>query len=430
MKVFVCCFFVAVVFLSCNPTGISDGIAQRISISFDASYTGLGVSQAKSAKISSVSTSPLHDESFFKEDRQAENRGNLISQVTPQYFVLEIGQLLIYKAMENMEYSEFITQGVLNPRTNPLDHDIPRHINIVHARHFIRDVEILYGIEFGSIEFGDFWSGLMMRISPYAGTESNDGFYIMSLVGIDLGPEYMLTTLPNEITDQMDAPIEGLHYFSVGTLQPYITPTLSFITIGNDILTSGIQNPNGESGRWVLPGGATSGNSSQIFLPGNEIDLSSYDNPEITLVWDLYNLVEVYDAGTPSTVDDIVTFNLSNPFPVRLDVQEYRPQEQIGDPDDSTPPGDVSLLAIAGANTYNTLQWINPIDEDFDSVTIVRKAAAPPIDRNDGELVYQGFEPNYCDTTAVSGTHYYYLIQAVDFAGNFSPGVFLDQVQH
>jgi hypothetical protein len=141
------------------------------------------------------------------------------------------------------------------------------------------------------------------------------------------------------------------------------------------------------------------------------------------------DLVEIYDAGTPDVyTDDIVTFKVDDPFPVSLTIQENEADPSPSG-DDTTPPDDVIAAAISGPTTYNTLQWINPIDEDFDKVVVVRKAGSAPADRNDGEVVYDSYKPNYVDSTGTSGTDYYYTIYAVDRAGNYSAGVTLNQVQ-
>ena len=42
--------------------------------------------------------------------------------------------------------------------------------------------------------------------------------------------------------------------------------------------------------------------------------------------------------------------------------------------------------------------------------------------------MYAGYEPNFCDTEAEQGSHYYYLICAVDFSGNASEGIVVDAV--
>ena len=85
--------------------------------------------------------------------------------------------------------------------------------------------------------------------------------------------------------------------------------------------------------------------------------------------------------------------------------------------------------AISGDQYYNTLQWVNPIDEDFDKVVITRKDSSAPLYQGDGDIVYEGYEPAHPDLTGTSGVEYYYLVQTVDYSGNASSGVVLSKVQ-
>jgi hypothetical protein len=165
-------------------------------------------------------------------------------------------------------------------------------------------------------------------------------------------------------------------------------------------------------------------------LPGDEIDFRGIANPAVVLEWDMQDLVELYDHGTPADpTDDLVTFSLSDPFPARIVVRE-EVIPSIGSIPDTSPPGEVAFPAIGGATSLNAIQWVNPIDEDFDHVVVVRKAGAEPNSHADGEQVYNGYAPNYFDATGASGVHCYYLVYTVDLAGNESVGVVLDQVQH
>ncbi len=238
-----------------------------------------------------------------------------------------------------------------------------------------------------------------------------------------------------------------LHWFALSTLQPYVTPFLDYIALGSDITSPSIQNPTGAMppsppGYWEMPqwGGDINGNASAIFLKGPELDFSNFTDPEIVFAWDLRGLVELYDAGTATDyTDDIVTFNLANPFSISISVQE-KSSPTSASASDSTPPAEVLLPTISGPGTIadpdgilseqTVLQWVNPIDEDFDKAVIVRKADPAPTSRADGELAYGGFEPNFCDITGTVGVHYYYRVFAVDFSGNYSEGMVLDQVQH
>jgi len=177
--------------------------------------------------------------------------------------------------------------------------------------------------------------------------------------------------------------------------------------------------------------GITSGNSVAIYLTADEkIDITSFEYPEILINWDMENLVQIWDNNQPDNPQaHMITYNLNDPFPVSLTIRENIASTGIP-VDMHNAPSDVSIPAISGKSSYNTLQWINPQDKDFREVSITRKAGEKPQDRTDGEEVYRSHIPNYIDLTGTSGTHYFYLIQTVDFSGNYSEGVVLDQVQY
>ncbi len=407
---------VVVICFSCGPLPFSRlGSGGSGSVSIIGTSSGLARSVSSGAR-TLMSIEPLIEDNYFKTERQELNRGMLLSSYTPEQFILDIDYILVYNKWGQLYNIDYLVRQTVQPSGGI----IPRHINLIYADDFIRDFEVS----------DYFWNGLSMQFLPHAPSTSNDGHYVMSIVGIDLSHDYDAISLPGEITDQLNGVDPNLHYFSFDYLQPYITTFLSYLTIGEDISSAGVQNPLGEDGVWKIPGNETGGNSTQIFLPGMGIDLSIYTNPEIIFFWDMNNLIEIYDAGTVEKSDDIITFNLSNPFPVSLLIQENQDSNSIDRSGDITPPSEVYFPAISGANTYNTLQWINPKDEDFDEIVIVRRADFAPSGVNDGNIVYRGYEPNYCDTSGSSGTHYYYSIYTVDFAGNYSSGIVLDQIQH
>jgi hypothetical protein len=261
-----------------------------------------------------------------------------------------------------------------------------------------------------------------MAFLPFGNGFSDNDMYIKSCLKVSLGSSYDGVWLPGQVGIDLADP--SVHWFGFDSLQPFNCSFLSYVTIGSDISAPGIQNPGGTmppNGVWDLGGlGTTSGNATSIFLPGPDIDLGGYTNPEVVLMYQMNGLIEVYDNSTPSTYsDDIVTLNLADPFPVSLEVREH---SGAGSGSDSTAPGEVSFLHLSGTGN-NTLQWINPQDSDFDKVVVVRKAGSAPVDKNDGSVVYSSYEPNFCDTNGVPGTDYYYRVFAVDFSGSWSSGV-------
>ena len=409
--------------LSCSmDTGSGDTYSSdencTISVSFsgDSQYYQASLNSGAARAVFDIQ--PLSDETYYKDSRKTASRGALLKAYTPEQFILDIDYILIYKESG----TDYDTQYLVSHTSNPDGGIIPRHINLLYADDFIRNFELS----------GNIWNGLSMQFSPFAPGGSNDGFYVMSIIGVALDSSYDGILLPGEIDQtQLTVSDPDLHYFSFDFLQPYSTTFLSYLAIGNDIDTAGIQNPDAETGFWEIPGMSTSGNSSQIFLPGNGIDFSSYVDPEIVFYWNMDNVIEIYEGNNSGMVDDdIVTFNLSTPFPLGLIVQENQGSDTNSTPDDTTPPSEVYFPAISGPTSYNTLQWINPNDTDFNKVVVIRKIGSAPTSTSDGETVYEGYEPNYCDATGLSGTHYYYSVHTVDYAGNYSSGIVLDQVQY
>ncbi len=91
--------------------------------------------------------------------------------------------------------------------------------------------------------------------------------------------------------------------------------------------------------------------------------------------------------------------------------------------EDITPPIDVTDFRgrVEGYNIV--LSWINPPDEDFTGVRIVRKIGDYPSDVNDGTVVYDGIGTTYVDPNLSSGVVYYYRAYAHDDVPNYSHGV-------
>ena len=181
--------------------------------------------------------------------------------------------------------------------------------------------------------------------------------------------------------------------------------------------------------------GDTTGNATALFLPGQAVDLSGYTEPEILLSWDTTDLIQIWNEDSDDPSNHVASFNLSNPFPVSLSIRE-KASSVPGGSSDSIPPADVLFPEIvwskeAATDRWNTLLWINPEDADFDKVVILRKAGSSPTGFSDAasEKVYEGYEPNYVDSTGVSGTRYYYAVYALDFSGNRSTGVVLERIQ-
>ena len=369
----------------------------------------------------SITTYPLADDTYFKEDRKAANRGNLVCRLTPESFVLDIDAVALYNRSWGGGYD---STEIYSEVKQPNGSSIPQHYDLAYADDFIRGFRV----------FRSQFEGIAVDFLPFAGYHTtNDGFYVRSITGVALPQEYVDAGVNfGEMPASYDLPA-GLACYPFDDLQPFETNDgfLSYLTFGADVGENGIQNPLGEVGNWDLPTGSTTGNAVSLFFKiGSPIDLSPYANPEIVFNWDLENLIEIWDHGTPANLsDDIITYSLSNPFPVSLSVRE-NVNRNNSSASDITAPSEVISPAIAGANTWNTIQWINPVDRDFKEVVVVRKAGSAPADRRDGEEVYRSYIPNYIDVSGGSGTDYYYRVFTLDYSGNYSSGVVLHQIQH
>ncbi|PKL27810.1 MAG: hypothetical protein CVV46_09295 [Spirochaetae bacterium HGW-Spirochaetae-2] len=370
----------------------------------------------------SIRATEITDDQFYKNDRKQASRGTLLHQLTPQSFILDIDDVVVYNRLGPDAYlSHTVLQRVNGPAGI-----VPKHYDLVHANGIIRDAWV-QNAEYDGISM-QFLPGEIFVSSRNSTT--NDGFYVLSITGVELPEEYDGIQLAGEIIDD-EKFTSGLRYFSFNHLQPIEVNEgfFSYLTIGSDVGGNWVQNPQGEIGTWVNPVTITNGNAIALYLASDtKIDISSFEDPELLLQWDMQDLVEIWDNGTSDNLsDDIVTYNLSNPFPVSLAIQEN--YSRTGSSSDTTASSDVTIAAISGQNSVNTLQWLNPQDEDFNEVSIIRKADSAPSDRSDGEEVYRSHIPNFIDTTGTSGVHYYYLIQTVDYSGNYSTGIVLDQVQ-
>lgn len=368
---------------------------------------------------------PITDETYYKAELKSASRGGAVGTYTPEVFVLDLDSLSLYSKSSS---GSFTTECLSQKRTNPYGYIIPRHVNLLHASGFIRDVEL------GNLS----WDGITMQFLPGVGDSA--GMPFRSLLAVRLPSQYNDVKLKNEEA-RGTGQDSDLHYFSFQSLQPFVSTFLSYLTIGANLPAAGIQNPGGlmpanvGDSSWSLPDGETSGNATALFLPGQAIDFTGYVDPEILLSWDTTDLIQVWDEGSADPVEHVASFNLSDPFPASLSARE-KSGSVSGGSGDTTPPADVLLPAIAPSRDaagprWNTLLWINPEDADFDKVMILRKADSSPTGSADAaaEKVYEGYEPNYVDATGVSGTHYYYAVYALDYSGNASSGVVLEGTQ-
>ncbi len=91
--------------------------------------------------------------------------------------------------------------------------------------------------------------------------------------------------------------------------------------------------------------------------------------------------------------------------------------------EDIFPPGNVRNLTAVESGNDIALSWINPEDEDFSYVRVVRSDSFYPSDTADGWVVYEGDGVGAIDIgMAKDGTRQYYTVFTYDAHGNISSG--------
>lgn len=87
---------------------------------------------------------------------------------------------------------------------------------------------------------------------------------------------------------------------------------------------------------------------------------------------------------------------------------------------DATPPSAPSSFTATVSSSTVNLSWINPVDSDFDSVTIRRSTSTYPVSITDGTAVATDISATTRTDTSLSNATYYYSIFAKDSTGNIS----------
>ncbi|MBK5239843.1 hypothetical protein [Clostridium sp.] len=82
--------------------------------------------------------------------------------------------------------------------------------------------------------------------------------------------------------------------------------------------------------------------------------------------------------------------------------------------------GAISNFTATSGNSQIVLSWINPTDEVFIGVKILRQTSTYPTSVTDGTVVYAGANTTYTDNTVVNGTTYYYRAFPYDINNNYN----------
>lgn len=165
---------------------------------------------------------------------------------------------------------------------------------------------------------------------------------------------------------------------------------------------------------------------------------------KVTVLFDtqqeiLANWSETYNSGTildanslPTLYSDGYVFQgwyfndtrvLAGKFQVTEDIT-LTAKWNINDYTDTTPPADVTDLKVSLENNKPSLSWVNPTDDDFDTIIITYNKNGSTT--SFGGIVSSGAgnKDSYTDTKALSNASLYtFTVQTVDYSGNVSKGV-------
>lgn len=267
-------------------------------------------------------------------------------------------------------------------------------------------------------------------------------------VSVDLGPEYSGVRLIQELDPAVLLDVDTdprLHYFDFGILIPYdpggIRPygvdpysgafefggwSPSWLTFWENLVEPAVHTFTSESNpTYEIVGMA---------FPGVEYDFTTYVDPLITLVFDFSELLTLYDSNTPGDPsDDVIALDFINPLDFEVVIAERDEVDaytsEAGAPD-AVRYAQLTTRFVGscyGAEQRNYLHWVNPRNDDLDKVTVVRKEGSPPTSITDGTVIYSGFYPACIDFTATVFGDYQYALFAVDFDGNVSQPVVVDE---
>lgn len=358
------------------------------------------------------------DPSVYAPPFNNELKGNLVGNYTPHSVIGSIFGMGV--ASPNYRLPLSLTYGVATGPSSGFGllpvFDLALAKDIIYAD---------YLLEHGRYDF--------TVVEMHIWTHDYDGenwttFPPLSQVYIDLGDKYSDVSFPNELRDKSHGTV---HVFQLADLIPLgKKDQIGSVRLAFDHTVDRpyIVNPDGsyvsDFNPYFWDCGTRIGLAGYvIYLPGLDLDLSS-ESAHLIFDWDLFELIEVYDNGTPDDVtDDLITLRLDNPFPITLRAEPYGEWEPISG--DGMPPPDVSKLDIRFFDIIDQqvfVSWINPSVHDFRQTHVIRKEGTPPNGFEDGELVCVGTEALYQDDDIELSKEYFYRVIVEDWDGLFSNG--------
>jgi hypothetical protein len=366
-------------------------------------------------------------------------RGNRVYQATPSKFIVPIPEI---------GFADRFYTGTLTPLD--LGHFGAPVLDIINARNFLTTYQISRDRTYNFTVIN-----LRLITTDYLVVGDNDevsGFSMLSEIHVDLGSDYSGITFANEkVTPYFTPASPDIHVFEMVDLIPLKNDTTSrngiLIHFDREVTEQSVVNPEGEdiqldTAYFWSPGSGTSyevfESGYMIYKPGFALDFSG--DRELIFNWNITDIIEVYDPNNTPTMysDDLVTLRLDNPFPITFEVIDAG--AAISAP--AQTPEDVGLLEIGRWDVriqaeggfvegledrvYIALSWINPAQEDFRRVRVIRKAGSAPANVSDGEEIYSGRYPRCIDSSFAPNITYYYRVFVENISGQLSPGVIVN----
>lgn len=398
---------------SANFTGSNDVAARgKLKVSF------VGNTGSRVRSRVALTDLTLFDPSVYVPPFNSEAKGTLVGRYTPHSLIGSIGGMGVASPNYRLPLS-------LDPVVATGPHSgfsLFPIFDVVLARDI---VYVDYLLEHGRYDF----TVVEMTIGgKNSRPDSHNCFSTFSEVHVDLGDEYRDVCFPKEQRGKSHGTVHVFELVDLIPLGNQAQAILIRLSFDHAVDCPYILNPDGSYVRYFNPYFWDSRTSISlrgyvIYLPGLNLDLSS-QSAHLILDWDLFDLIEVYDNGTPTDAgDDLVTLRLDNPFPITLRAEPYGEWEPVVG--DGVRPPDVSELDIRFYDLVTQqvfVRWINPSVADFRQVHVVRKEGTPPVWIEDGEVVYVGSGAMYQDDDVEADREYFYLVIVEDWDGLFSDG--------
>mgnify|MGYP000423853896 CR=1 FL=1 len=370
----------------------------------------------------------------YKTDKQQAELGERVLTATPEKFVTGIAEIRLSKPEGNLP----LMNNNFVHTTDTSGFNIVPLLDIVHSKNIINNKALFQN---GNIDFEEIELTIGAKNFMFIPKSSWDGedapnidstFETYSEIHVKLPDEYNNITFDKEIINPKYEPdSSNIHVFSLMDLLPLDksggNPNSVRFYFDKKINKPRIYNPTGKRVEGFNPNlwesdRGTSWKGYFVYMPGKDLNFTS-GNKEITFVWNIEDLIEVYDNNTPDTYeDDHITVSLDNPFPISFEVANYSKPEYS-----SENPEEVKYLEGKFFDEYVKdkqiiLRWINPSQESFEKIHIVKKESKFPKNIEDGKKVYEDTFPVFFDKNIEENKTYYYRIFVENSSGDISNG--------